>query len=76
MKPRDHLRTLFNIHDFDTPNYEHKIVPIGKFGGNLGMIFEQHCTMFFIDGVGGMLSKCSGIHVEFAVDRRKGLNWK
>ena|ERR1043166_3091907 len=63
MRPRDQIKSLFNT-NFETTYFDSKLVPIGKFGGNLGSIIEQHTTMFFNDAIGDEIAKLMNVDAD------------
>lgn len=54
LKPRNHIRSLFSS-NFETSHHDNRSVLLGKKGDNIGILFEQHCTMFFKETINEMM---------------------
>ncbi|RIA89364.1 S-adenosyl-L-methionine-dependent methyltransferase [Glomus cerebriforme] len=62
MRPRDHLKSLFSNY-LDSANHDDKSILLGKNGGHLGILLEQHATMFFKDTINEMLINLMDISI-------------
>ncbi|GBC03033.1 hypothetical protein RclHR1_04950005 [Rhizophagus clarus] len=60
LKPRNHIKSIFS-NNFDTSYSDDKSILVGKKGGNMGILFEQHVTMFFKDTIGEMMSQLMNV---------------
>ena len=61
----EYIRTSLSTHSrLDTTNFEFRQVELGKNGGDIGIIMEQHTTMFFLDMIGETLTKLSNISMD------------
>jgi hypothetical protein len=60
LKPRNHIISLFS-NNFQASYHDDRSVLLGEKGGNIGMLFEQHATMFFRDTINEMMTQLMNV---------------
>ncbi|CAB4444010.1 unnamed protein product [Rhizophagus irregularis] len=54
LKPRNHIRSLFSS-NLEASQHDNRSILLGKKGDNIGILFEQHVTMFFKETINEMM---------------------